>query len=584
MRCMLNTGRTTDQGVALEIGKTSQAYYAATAIAFLSQDDMEELDLQEDDRIGISTEAGTIVVRCRKGWIEKGQIFMPLGPWANAIVGRDTSSTGMPSYKGVMVDVRKAQKEPTTLSDLFVDRERMDQALKTIPRHVFDEATAGVQPQTGEKRVVSDVVCPFCGCMCDDVEIAFQDDRLTDIVVGCELCKSRFLNWNKDRVRPAVMKDGRLVEATMDEALQVAAGILKAADFPLIYGLSSTEVDAQRKAIELAELIGATIDNTTSVCHGPTILAAQDCGVPELTLGEVRNRADLVIYWGCNPAEAHIRHVARYATTPKGMFTKGGRKDRFVVHVDVRETRTAKVDPRWHSTYQLADMLVKVRPGQDYELFAALRARLRGHDVGDAAGISSKTIAELAEMMKGCRFGVIFFGLGLTMSKGRHMNIDAVLRLVRDLNKHTKFAILPMRGHYNVAGANHVMLWTTGYPYAVNFSRGYPVYNPGEFTAVDLLARKECDAALIIASDPVAHFPRQAVEHLAAIPTIVMDPKVNMTSLVADVLLPTAIAGIECEGTAYRMDGVPVRLRKVVESGSESDQAVLDKLVERVRA
>jgi formylmethanofuran dehydrogenase subunit B len=186
--------------------------------------------------------------------------------------------------------------------------------------------------------------------------------------------------------------------------------------------------------------------------------------------------------------------------------------------------------------------------------------------------------------MKGCKFGVIFFGLGLTMTWGKHMNVNAALSLVRDLNDHTKFTIIPMRGHFNVAGANEVCLWQTGYPFSVNFSRGYPVYNPGEFSAVDILARGECDAALIIASDPVANFPIEASRHLAKIPTIVMDPKVSMTSLIAEAVIPTAIAGIECEGTAYRMDGIPIRLRKVINSKFPPDEEILRKIIEGVKS
>ncbi len=580
MRYLLNTGRTVEQGISLEIGKTSPEYYEATALVFLNEDDMEDLDLEENDPVRIATECGSIVVRSRKGWLDPGQIFMPLGPWANHIVGSSTSGTGMPEYKGVSVEVTKADAELTTLKDLFVDKERMTAALEAVPRYDFLEK----EVKEGLKSTVSDIVCPFCGCLCDDIELAVDEGSIVDAVVGCDLSRSRFMNWNKDRVKPCIRKRGRLVEVTLNEAIEKAARLLKAAEYPLVYGLSNTDVDAQRKAVELAELLGATLDNTTSVCHGPTTIASQDTGVSKLTLGEVRNRADLIIYWGCNPAEAHIRHATRYTTMPEGMFTVDGRKKRTIIHVDIRETKTAKSDARWRFTYQLADMLIKVKPGQDFELFSALRARLRGEEVGDVAGVPARTIDSLLEKMKSCKFGVIFFGLGLTMSRGRHMNIDAVLRLVRDLNEHTKFTILAMRGHYNVAGANHVMLWITGYPYAVNLARGYPIYNPGEFSAVDVLARQECDAALIIASDPAAHFPLKAVEHLAKIPTVVIDPKVSMTTLLADVVIPSAIVGIESEGTAYRMDGVPIRLRKVVDSEFESDSSILERIMERIRS
>ncbi|KXB06138.1 hypothetical protein AKJ52_02530 [candidate division MSBL1 archaeon SCGC-AAA382C18] len=79
------------------------------------------------------------------------------------------------------------------------------------------------------------------------------------------------------------------------------------------------------------------------------------------------------------------------------------------------------------------------------------------------------------------------------MSPGKHNNITAAIELVRDLNDYTKFTINPMRGHFNVAGANKVSSWLTGYPLGINFSRGYPIYGPGEFTTVDVLSKKELE-------------------------------------------------------------------------------------------
>jgi len=142
-----------------------------------------------------------------------------------------------------------------------------------------------------------------------------------------------------------------------------------------------------------------------------------------------------------------------------------------------------------------------------------------------------------------------------------------------------------MRGHYNVTGANVVSTWQTGYPYAVDFSHGYPRYNPGETSVVDILSRGEADAGLVVASDPVAHFPKDAVKNLVKNPLIVIDPEVTATSLMADVAFPSAIAGIEVEGTAYRMDHVPLPLKKVVEppKGILSDEQVLQRILREVR-
>jgi formylmethanofuran dehydrogenase subunit B len=50
-------------------------------------------------------------------------------------------------------------------------------------------------------------------------------------------------------------------------------------------------------------------------------------------------------------------------------------------------------------------------------------------------------------------------------------------------------------------------------------------------------------------------------------------------------VIPVATAGIEAEGTAYRMDGVPLRLSRVIDphDGVLSDREILDMIIERVK-
>ncbi|MCW4049643.1 MAG: formylmethanofuran dehydrogenase subunit B [Candidatus Bathyarchaeota archaeon] len=419
-----------------------------------------------------------------------------------------------------------------------------------------------------------DVVCPFCGCLCDDLEITVEEGHITGIKNACAVSRSKFLNHGSHRITSAAV-DGK--KASMKKAVKEAVEILSNARRPLIYGLSSTECGAISKAVEIGEVTGGIVDNTASVCHGPTILALQQVGESKATLGEARNRADMVVFWGSNPTAAHLRHIVRYSVMPKGMYSTEGRKGRKVIVVDVRQTGTTR----------LADKFVKIKPNSDFELLQALRATVRGDElpVDEVSGVPMKEIKELAEEMKNCKFGIVFFGLGLTQSEGRHMNIDAAVGLVSELNRHTKFVLTPMRGHYNVAGANTVATWQTGYPYAIDFSKGYPRYNPGEFTAVDLLASGEVDAAMIIASDPAATFPADAARHLAKIPTITLEQKTTPTTMLSKVVLPVATAGVEAEGTAYRMDGVPLRLSKLVEppKGIHSDEKVLDMILEGLK-
>ena len=81
-----------------------------------------------------------------------------------------------------------------------------------------------------------------------------------------------------------------------------------------------------------------------------------------------------------------------------------------------------------------------------------------------------------------------------------------------------------------------------------------------------------------------ASFPREAAERLAEVPTVVLDPRFSATASVAEVYIPTAYAGIECGGSAYRMDGVPLRLKKLVDPppGVYPDEVVLRDVLREV--
>lgn len=424
---------------------------------------------------------------------------------------------------------------------------------------------------------VEDVVCPFCGCLCDDLIVEVEGNEIKSVENACKLGAHRFLDVKKNRIKkPLIKENGKFKEVSYEEAIDKAVEILTNAKKPLLYGFSSTSCEVHEVAIELAEILGAVIDNTASVCHGPSILAIQEVGYPSVTLGEVKNRADLVIYWGCNPMHAHPRHMSRYSIFPRGMFRDKGKIDREVIVVDVRKTETA----------ELADWFIKVKPGYDYEVLNALRTILNKGDINrtEVGGISKEDLKKLVEKMKGCKFGIIFFGVGLTMSGAKHRNIFEAIKLVRDLNNYTKFSIMAMRGHYNVAGFNEVLTWETGYPFAVDFTRGYPWFNPGETDANSLLQARDVDAALIIASDPAAHFPMESVKYLAKIPVIVIDPFESLTTKIADVVIPSKVVGVEEEGSAYRMDGVPLRLKKVIDAEEYlSDLEIMERILEKVK-
>ena len=423
-----------------------------------------------------------------------------------------------------------------------------------------------------EVKVVEGVTCPFCGVTCDDLVVHVENGKIKEVKNACVLGKDTFMHHLEGWATPRI--HGK--PATVDQCIDAAAEILAKAKYPLIYGLDSTELHAQRKSIELAELIGGNIDHTSSVCHAPSLQAVQTVGISSCTVGEVKNRADLVIFWGCNPAEAHPRHATRYSVTAKGLFTPKGKKDRMVINVDVRPTPTAR----------MADAFIQIKPNSDYEVFSALNALLKGHELDQAevGGVAIDEWKTLLEKMKSSKFGILYWGMGLTMSRGKYLNIVALLTLTQELNRFTKFLAAPMRGHGNVVGMAQVLTWQTGFPFAVNMSRGYPRFNPGEYSVADLLAHREVDAALILAADAIGNFPAKMAEHLRSIPMIAVDPKESETTKVATVVIPSAQAGIAAGGIAYRMDHIPLVMKKVVDSPYPSDREILERIIAKVAA
>src|SRR3974377_1338931 len=114
-----------------------------------------------------------------------------------------------------------------------------------------------------ELSVVKNATCTFCGCVCDDIELHADGERIVKTKNACILGESWFRHHTAERLFPDALIDGK--EATVDEAVQTAARYLHKAHMPLIYGLSNVTCEAQRGAIALADLVGAVIDSHTSL-------------------------------------------------------------------------------------------------------------------------------------------------------------------------------------------------------------------------------------------------------------------------------------------------------------------------------
>jgi formylmethanofuran dehydrogenase subunit B len=112
-------------------------------------------------------------------------------------------------------------------------------------------------------NIVKNATCTFCGCVCDDMELHADGDRIVKAKNACSLGEAWFKNHTAERLYPDALIDGK--PASVDDAVAVAADLLYDANMPLVYGLSNITCEAQREAVALAELIGGVVDSHTSL-------------------------------------------------------------------------------------------------------------------------------------------------------------------------------------------------------------------------------------------------------------------------------------------------------------------------------
>jgi len=114
LRVTLLTGRTIEQGVGKERGKTSKDYVESVSVCYMDPEDLKKLGIKEKTNVLISTDYGSVVVKALKSLRapHPSVIFIPYGPWANVVVNPETHSIGMPSLKGIPAEVEPAPDKP----------------------------------------------------------------------------------------------------------------------------------------------------------------------------------------------------------------------------------------------------------------------------------------------------------------------------------------------------------------------------------------------------------------------------------------------------------------------------------------
>ncbi len=425
-----------------------------------------------------------------------------------------------------------------------------------------------------------DVVCTACGCMCNDIELRVEDGKVEPIT-DCWIAKSYFGSLAPPSKIASCSVGGDA--ADFEKGIANAAKILRAARYPLIYGMREGTTESQRIAIEIAETLGGVIDSPNSEMRGPSGTTFRAVGEVTCTIGEVRHRSDLVIYWMCDPVFTHPRHLELESPYPVGEFVPNGRKDRTCIVIDEKGRQVSS------EISEHADEILMLRSGSAFDALWIMRALTGDLDL-DAAHVQETTYValsqwrELVERIKGSRHTTVFYGASDRDAVCGFILIEALHALVKDLNQQSRVVSRSIGCKGNVSGSGQVLTWTTGYPHSVDFARKYPRYSPKEYSAAELLSREEIDAVLIMGSVDAMSPGAGLLDPIPnSVPSIAVDP-FNAPAFEATISFRTSLPGFDHGGTVYRVDGVPLPLRPFRKSHLPSEAEVLAKLLAALKS
>ncbi len=426
------------------------------------------------------------------------------------------------------------------------------------------------------------IPCSGCSLLCDDIIIRSDGIFIDEVIGACLKGKERFdQTTTKNRiVNPMIRKNGELANVTWEEALEKTIEIIKNSTKPLLYGFSNVSCEAQLKGMRLAKKIDGFIDSNSTICQGKVLNVSKDTGLTLTTISEMINNVDTIILWGLNAAES-IPRLLNKILFSRGKFRMTGREIKTLIIIDPMKTASFGV-------MGVRDLALFIEPNKDLELIRVLKHECCNEDSIPSEGVAGLDRSDLKRMLQnlqGSENAVILVGQGILTTQGNESILKELIELIEMINinqEKGRISLVMVGGHYNMAGFDHVALSETGKNQNLQFSNNMIVES--EDTIISKIKNEDFDSAIIVGTDPISHLPLQLSSKLASKPIILVDNHKSGISQLADVVLPTAITGIECGGLAYRLDQVPIELKKIVNPPSNvpSDEELLDQIIEKI--
>jgi len=426
-------------------------------------------------------------------------------------------------------------------------------------------------------------VCSGCSLLCDDIIVNSDGIFIDEVFGACLKGKEKFDQIaSQNRIlSPMIRQNNNFQKVSWDEALQKTTDLIKKSKKPLLYGFSNSSCEAQLKGFELAKLINGFIDSNASICQGRILNEAINTGITLTTITELINKADLIILWGSNAAES-IPRLLNKVLFSRGKFRMTGREIKTLIIIDPVKTAS-------FNTMGVRDVALRITPGKDLELIKVLKEECCAADSipsEGAAGLDKDDMKRLLQHLSGAEYGVIFVGQGILTPQKNSNLITELLELVQMINskqKRGRISLAMMGGHFNMTGFDHVALSMYGKNGALQF-KGNQISDTDD-SIISKIEKEDFDCSIFIGTDPISHFPMILSSKIAKKPIILIDNRNSATLQLASIVLPTAITGIECSGLAYRLDHIPIELKKIINPPSKipKDEEILNQIIQKLK-
>jgi len=465
---------------------------------------------------------------------------------------------------------------------------------------------------TAESMKYVQTTCPHCGVGCtlnlvvsNDKVVGVESNRRSPINEG-KLCPNGMNSWkpvhSPDRLTsPLIKKDGKFVEASWDEALDLVASKLKEASDKhgpqgLAFQVSCRTPNEDCYIMQKFARVGFktnNVDNCARINHSPSVEGLSlsfGTGAATNPFEDVLN-SDLVFMIGSNAVETHPLASRRIVQAKK--------KGASIIVCDPRYTQTARLadtyiryNPSTHIALLNSMMYWIIKDGmydKDFvekrtKGFEELKATVEKYeDVSDTTGVSPDTVREIAQKYAEAKNAVIIYSLGITELTTGTDNVRSLANLAMLCGNIGKpgVGVNPLRGKNNAQGACDM----GAYP---NVYSGYQACEaddsrkkmeeawgvtglPSEYGVTLTEQIDQCGdkikAMYILGVNPVVAYPdsnhvKQSLEKLDFL--VVQDIFLTETCELADVVLPGA-SFAEKDGTFTNGERRINRIRQAVQ-------------------